>query len=41
MVVSQRTILIFKPKKMENLVTLKLEDKIENLSFDIYEPATD
>ena len=26
---------------MENLTTLKLEDKIENLSFDIYEPATD
>ncbi len=26
---------------MENLITLKLEDKIENLSFDIYEPATD
>lgn len=26
---------------MENLTTLRLEDKIENLSFDIYEPATD
>ena len=26
---------------MENLTTVKLEDTIENLSFDIYEPTTD
>jgi hypothetical protein len=26
---------------MENLITLKLEDHIETLSFDIYEPVSD
>ncbi|MCF7835042.1 redoxin domain-containing protein [Candidatus Gracilibacteria bacterium] len=26
---------------MENLITLKLEDKVQDLSFDIYEPSSD
>jgi len=38
---NKKTFYYFKPKKMENITTLQLEDKIEDISFDIYDSTTD